>query len=108
MTGSPFYFHMKKVAILIDGGHLRVSARRAGKHYNPDFIECYALKCVAKDEEIQRILYHDCAPYTGTAKLPVSGEIFQFEGSDAWLNELSRKDLFAVLRGVLNFADTSQ
>jgi hypothetical protein len=94
---------MKKIAILIDGGHLRVAAKKAQERYNPDFIERFALKCAANDEEIHRILYYDCAPFTGTAKLPVSGETFQFQGSDAWLDELSRKDLFAVRRGVLKF-----
>src|SRR5262249_23107332 len=56
-----------------------------------------------QDEEIFRILYYDCAPYTGSAKLPVSGTVHQFTGSDKWLEELACKDLFAVRRGVLKF-----
>ena len=42
-------------------------------------------------------------PYQGTATLPVSGQQTTFQGSDAWLHELSRKNLFAVRRGILKF-----
>ncbi len=94
---------MKRIAILIDGGFLRVNARKAGKTYNPSFIEQFALSCPAADEEIIRVLYYDCAPYTGSAKLPVSGASHTFDGSDEWLHDLSRRDLFAVRRGVLKF-----
>lgn len=90
-------------AILIDGGLLRVQAKRAKKTYNPDFIEKFAHACVSEDEELFRVLYYDCAPYTGSVKLPVSGNPHQFQGSDGWLDELARKDLFAVRRGVLKF-----
>jgi uncharacterized LabA/DUF88 family protein len=92
-----------RIAVLIDGGHLRVLARMANKQYNPAFIEGIARKCAKPDEEILRILYYDCAPYTGTAKLPVSGLPYTFSGSDAWLRDLARKDLFAVRKGTLKF-----
>jgi uncharacterized LabA/DUF88 family protein len=90
-------------AILIDGGFLRVQAKRAGKAYSPDFIEKFAHKCVTADEELFRVLYYDCAPYTGSAKLPVSGNSYQFQGSHSWLHDLAGKDFFAVRRGVLKF-----
>ena len=64
---------VKRIAILMDGGYVRVLARRAGHTYDPDFIERFSKKCANSDEEILRILYYDCAPYTGQAKLPVSG-----------------------------------
>lgn len=92
-----------KVAVLIDGGHLRALARKAKKKYNPEFIEGVAHRCVHGDENLLRVLYYDCAPYQGKAKLPVSGDIFEFKGSDDWLRELAAKDLFAVRRGVLKF-----
>lgn len=92
-----------KVIVLIDGGFLRVVAKRASKTYDSELIEKFALKCRVDDEELFRVLYYDCAPYTGTVKLPVSGTNYTFSGSDAWLHELSRKDLFAVRRGVLKF-----
>ena len=92
-----------RIAIFIDGGHLRVLSRRAGYNYDPDHIEKVAHACVAADEALLRVLYYDCAPYRGTVKLPVSGIEKQFDGSDGWLRELAAKDLFAVRRGVLKF-----
>lgn len=93
----------KRVVILIDGGFLRANAQHAGKTYDPAFIEGFASLCKAPDEEILRILYYDCAPYSGTVKLPVSGTQYTFTGSDKWMDELGRKDLFAIRRGVLKF-----
>lgn len=92
-----------RVAVLIDGGFLRVEAKKAKKTYNPDFIERFALACKSADESLFRILYYDCAQYSGTVKLPVSGNPHTFQSSDAWLHVLSHKDLFAVRRGVLKF-----
>lgn len=94
---------MSKVAVLIDGGHLRVLAKDAGKTYDVPFIEKTALKCKLPAETIQRILYYDCAPYTGKPTLPVSGTRTPFTGSDQWLRDLSQRDLFAVRLGVLKF-----
>jgi uncharacterized LabA/DUF88 family protein len=94
---------MIRIAILIDGGHLRVLARSAGHTYDPDYIEKVAQACVNHDETVLRVLYYDCAPYVGQAKLPVSGKLHEFKGSDAWLKQLAAKDLFAVRRGVLKF-----
>lgn len=93
----------KRIVVLIDGGFLRENSRRAGIPYNPDFIERFAQGCTIADEEILRILYYDCALYTGTVTLPVSGDPKIFTASDAWLQQLARKDLFAVRRGVLKF-----
>jgi uncharacterized LabA/DUF88 family protein len=93
----------KKIVILIDGGYLRVKSRKAGKQYNPEFIEKFAQVCKIPGEEILRILYYDCAPYAGTVRLPVSGNPYAFTGSDQWMEDLAKKDLFAVRRGVLKF-----
>ena len=93
----------KKIIVLIDGGFLRVKTRHAGRKYDPAFIEKFAHACCAADEEILRALYYDCAPFTGTVKLPVSGKEHTFPGSDKWLDELACKDLFAIRRGVLKF-----
>lgn len=92
-----------KVAVLIDGGHLRVLVRLVGKDYTPNYIEKVAHACVEADEQLLRVLYYDCAPYRGTVKLPVSGADHEITGSDHWLHELARKNLFAVRRGVLKF-----
>lgn len=88
---------------MIDGGFVRVLARKAGKTYDPAFIEKVGLACRGDAEEIHRILYYDCPPYEGTVTLPVSGGKHKFTGSDTWMNELARRDLFAVRRGVLKF-----
>jgi hypothetical protein len=94
---------MVRIAILIDGGHLRALVRAAKYNYDPTYIEKVAHACATPDESILRILYYDCAPFVGTRKLPVSGEMHEFKGSDAWLRQLAAKDLFAVRRGVLKF-----
>jgi uncharacterized LabA/DUF88 family protein len=94
---------MKKVALLIDGGYSRVVIRKAKKLYNPDYIEQFALNCAVAHEDLTRILYYDCAPFSGTVKLPVSGTSKTFSENANWLNELAAKDLFAVRLGVLKF-----
>lgn len=103
VTPEGLHVMAKKAIVLIDGGFLRVKANQASKKYDPAFIEKVAKKCPIAEEEIFRVLYYDCAPYTGTAKLPVSGTPHTFTGSDKWLEELACKDLFAVRRGVLKF-----
>src|SRR5438874_8139095 len=92
-----------KIAVLIDGGHVRALAQKAGKTFNPDFIEKVAPLAAEANEQIQRILYYDCAPFNGTAILPVSGGKKTFSGSDQWLRDLSHRNLFAVRLGVLKF-----
>jgi uncharacterized LabA/DUF88 family protein len=94
---------VKKVALLIDGGHARVVIRNAGKPYNPDYIERFAHSCIIAHEDLTRILYYDCAPYSGTLKMPVSGQETEFNNPSNWLHELAAKDLFAVRLGVLKF-----
>ncbi len=63
----------KKIAVLIDGGHLRVYTRKARKNFVPDYIEKVAHSCSLADEEIHRVLFYDCPPYNGSAIQPVSG-----------------------------------
>jgi uncharacterized LabA/DUF88 family protein len=103
---EPLFFQdasMIRIAIMIDGGYLRAIASHAGKTYNPDFIEKFSLNCRVTDEEILRVLYYDCAFYEGKQKLPVSGTLHQFTANNQWLTDLSRKNLFAVRRGILKF-----
>ncbi len=93
----------KKVAVMLDGGHLRVYAKKANKVFIPDYIEKIALACAEANEEIFRILYYDCSPYSGTVILPVSGNPKIFTANDTWIKDLAKKDLFAIRRGVLKF-----
>ncbi len=85
-----------KAALFIDGGHLRVLARQAGRAYDPDYIGKIARASIARDESLLRNLYYDCAPYRGSPPLPVSGRPANFRGSDTWLKELAAKPQFAV------------
>lgn len=94
---------MTKVAVLIDGGHLRVLAHQAKLRYTPDLIEKVSQNCVLESETMLRTLYYDCAPYQGKQRLPVSGEEREFTGDDSWLRNLEARDMFAVRRGVLKF-----
>src|SRR5271157_414719 len=94
---------MKKLVLMIDGGFLRVAARKAGIHYDPNFIEAFSKICSAVDEELFRSLYYDCAPYQGHQNLPVSGLTQTFADSGQWLKDLAKKDLMAVRLGVLKF-----
>jgi len=88
---------------MIDGGFLRVAVRKAGIHYDPDFIEAFSKICPVVDEELFRSLYYDCAPYQGQQNLPVSGLTQTFAESGQWLKDLAKKDLMAVRLGVLKF-----
>jgi uncharacterized LabA/DUF88 family protein len=95
---------MFKVALLIDGGHLRSVCAMASLQYDPNFIEAFAHGChdpVA--ETVYRILYYDCPQYRGKQRLPVSGETKDFTASDHWLQDLAGRELFAVRRGTLVF-----
>lgn len=94
---------MKSAIVLIDGGFLRSMTKVAKLTYDPPFIEKFAHACIHADEDCLRILYYDCAPYSGTVLLPVSGQPKTFSGSDRWLHEIAAIDLFAVRRGVLKF-----
>jgi len=94
---------LTKVAVLIDGGHLRVLAHQAKLRYTPDLIEKVSQNCVLESETMLRTLYYDCAPYQGKQRLPVSGEEREFTGDDSWLRNLEARDMFAVRRGVLKF-----
>jgi uncharacterized LabA/DUF88 family protein len=92
-----------KIAVMLDGGHVRVHAKKAGKTFDPDYIEKIGLACAVTGEVIHRIMYYDCAPFNGSAILPVSGSRKTFVGNDEWLKKLSYKDLFSVRLGVLKF-----
>ena len=94
---------MKKIAVLIDGGHLRILARKEGFKYEPDFIEQIARACVSSEEDLFRAFYYDCPRFTGTRKRPVSGEEEVFSGDNSWLKTIASKELFAIRLGVLKF-----
>jgi uncharacterized LabA/DUF88 family protein len=92
-----------RIAVLIDGGHLRVLAAKAKQNYSADFIEKIGLSVVLTDERLLRVMYYDCAPYSGTVKSPVSGKSREFKGDDTLLRQVASRDQFAVRRGILKF-----
>lgn len=94
---------MKKTVIMIDGGYLRICAKRANQNYIPNFIEAISRLCVRDSDELFRVLYYDCPPFKGRVKLPISGAMKEFGEGDGWLHTLSQKNYFAVRCGVLKF-----
>jgi uncharacterized LabA/DUF88 family protein len=93
---------MKSAIVLIDGGFLRSQAKKASKIYNPTFIQKFALSCIAHDEECLRILYYDCAPFTGVQPSQCRGRQEHLRDRIE-LHDIAALDLFAVRRGVLKF-----
>jgi uncharacterized LabA/DUF88 family protein len=92
------------IAVMIDGGFARTNAQRTGRTYNPAFIERLGRACgLVGAEDIRRILYYDCALYSGSVRRPISGTPQVFTSNDGWLHDLSHRELFAVRRGVLKF-----
>ncbi len=93
----------KKIAVLIDAGHLRVALKKANQPYTTDHIDKVCLKCAAAGEEIIRILYYDCEPFMGDLTLPISKQKQPYGKTSSLLHDLALKDLFAIRRGVLKF-----
>ncbi len=94
---------MTKVAVFIDGGHLRACAKSAKKPYTPELVVKVAKACVQSAETLFRILYYDCEQFAGSVKLPVSGGIKSYPGGNPFLSDLAREELVAVRRGILKF-----
>jgi uncharacterized LabA/DUF88 family protein len=93
-----------KICVMLDGGFVRACRKQSKKApKDPQYIEKIAKSCKDGDEVIHRIMFYDSGGFTGTAKLPVSGQVQQFTAHDRWLDELSYKDLFSVRLGVLKF-----
>lgn len=94
----------KRTIMLIDGGHLRAVARGQKINFDPDFIEDFAQGLSdASGEDLMKVLYYDARPYNGVQKKPVSREEHSFSASGDWLDELAKRDLFAVRLGQLKF-----
>ncbi len=95
---------MWKTVVLIDGGYLRAVSRQCGYEFTPEWIEQIAHQCTVADQDLLlKIPYYDCAPYQGTIRHPVSGKEEQRKSDRRWLDDLSRKDYFAVRLGSLKF-----
>lgn len=93
----------KRIAVLVDAGHLRVALKRSTQPYTADCIEKICLQCAKPEEEVVRILYYDCEPFVGELKFPISKKKLPYGKTTSILHDLALKDLFAVRRGILKF-----
>ena len=119
-----------RFALLIDGGYARALAKAKSpvqEYYGLGFIQDICRQCCvppleAADERLRsygdfptglldkedwgtllRVLYYDAPLFHGTVKLPVSGNMREFVGSDLFLKELAALNHIAVRRGYLKF-----
>ena len=83
---------MTKVAVFIDGGHLRACAKAARQGFTADLIVKVAKATVQAGEDLFRIQYYDCEPYHGTVQLPVSGGNKVYQANSPLLSDLARKE----------------
>lgn len=94
----------KRTYISIDGGYLTYMMRELGYFVSADNIERAALACMREDEELWRILFYHCREFEGRTPLPVSGDVMEWSPkSYSVVDDLARKDFFAVRLGTLSF-----
>lgn len=102
---------MKSVAVLLDGGFVLVKLRSLlGKKFpTADNLVNFATRCLSTDEELFRIYYYDCWPYSETEKHPITGKDEDFSKSPIYIRQtrflesLQLKDNVAVRSGELMF-----
>ncbi|HEY0626995.1 MAG TPA: NYN domain-containing protein [Allosphingosinicella sp.] len=92
-----------KTVLLVDGGYLRASVKKAGRVYDNAFLERFCPSCFVQDEYLFRIFYYDAPQFRGKVALPVSGNDTTFQSSDKWLDQLAKLERFAVRRGTIGF-----
>ncbi|MBU2550749.1 MAG: NYN domain-containing protein [Proteobacteria bacterium] len=101
---------MKKVAVLLDGGHVLHELHRLLGFRQPtaNEVERFAHKCYDQDkEDLFRVYYYDCPPFDGSAKNPATGveEDFstrpEFASRTRFYALLAAKDAFAFRAGSL-------
>jgi uncharacterized LabA/DUF88 family protein len=101
---------MKKVAVLLDGGHVLSELHKLVGHRQPtaDEVEGFARKCYDPlKEDLFRIYYYDCPPFDGKAKNPATGvhEDFktkpEYAARTRFYSQLASKDAFAFRAGSL-------
>jgi uncharacterized LabA/DUF88 family protein len=102
---------MEKVAVMIDGSFLLKVARGKTKSQpTPEQVYKFAMDCIERErEELFRIYYYDCAPYSAKATNPLSKNQIDFastsifEWQKGFQDKLSRMDHIAFRRGELSF-----
>ncbi|MFH1137166.1 MAG: NYN domain-containing protein [Pseudomonadota bacterium] len=101
---------MKKVAVLLDGGHVlhELHGRLGFRQPTVDEMEQFAHKCYdPQKEDLFRIYYYDCPPFDGKAKNPATG-VYQdfstqpeFAARSRFYTLLATRDAFAFRAGNL-------
>lgn len=98
---------MIEEALLIDGGHLQAAARKSehspARDFFDDFVEQLVSVLLDEQEEKSRVYYYEGRPYSGKAKLPISGESHQFTGNKNKFAGLAARNRFAVRLGSVVF-----
>lgn len=96
MWGEGIFFgdfqmkELKKVAVLVDGGHIRKKLKQHHKrHIRAEDITSFARKCLKTTEELFRIYYYDCPPYARAMVNPISGKDIQNKAALRDLGKLS-------------------
>lgn len=102
---------MKKTAILLDMGFVFLKLKNLLGNRQPTAVEIreFALKCLAKDEEIFRIYCYDCPPYGQKHSHPLSKKVVDFSATPTFtsrskiINDLKVMDNVAFRSGELSF-----
>ena len=101
---------MKKVAVLLDGGHVlnELHGPVGGKPPSANDVERFAHKCYdPTHEDLFRIYYYDSPPFKGRAKNPATGVYEDFSTKPEYASRmrfyslLAAKDSFAFRAGSL-------
>ena len=102
---------MKKVAVLIDAGFLKMVVKRTlTRHIKPEEVVVLAKNLIAPaKEELFRIFYYDAPPYNKTLRNPIDGIETDYSASALYKAvvsfhvELAEKQYVALRRGKLSF-----
>lgn len=104
---------MKKTAILIDAEWFRIGLQKAlGNRLGhagvtADVMYRNALLALNSDEELYRLFYYDCPPYSGKETNPISKAAVDFSSQSKFysrsrfLNEMAAKDYVAMRLGMI-------
>jgi uncharacterized protein (TIGR00288 family) len=102
---------MKKTAILLDMGFVILKLKKLLGNRQPTSVEIreFALKCLAKDEEVFRIYCYDCPPYGERQTHPLNKKLVDFSKTPTFISraklisELKIMDNIAFRSGELSF-----
>lgn len=100
----------KKTAILLDGAFVTKTFRAANNRKEPTAKEVvdFALSCMDSDEDLLRIYYYDCPPFTESRTHPISKKKIDFGAhpvgikQKTFLENLSRMEHIAFRSGTLS------